>query len=127
MTTPISHAAPEQPHSDPRKISIRGLPVFAGALLSGDSPVFASLRTMSDFIAFAKKLRGQFSIVIEDASATVAITDFGCSRPVFYVPDSNSPTRFRVGSRLPDLLPVSRSTVSREALFLLRFPERHRD
>jgi asparagine synthetase B (glutamine-hydrolysing) len=111
-----SRSVPENDQSVPRRISIRGLPVYSGALLSLDSPVFASLRTRADFISFAKALRGQFSIVIEDESATVAITDFGCSRPVFYILD-NSGKRFRVSSQLHDLVPFSSNQLSREALF----------
>jgi asparagine synthetase B (glutamine-hydrolysing) len=106
----------ERSQSNTRKISIKGLPVYSGALLSFDSPVFAGLHTKDDFIAFAKKLRGQFSILIEDEVATIAITDFGCSRPVFYMPDGAG-KGFRVSSRLQELVPFSRNQISREALF----------
>jgi asparagine synthetase B (glutamine-hydrolysing) len=116
MSPQTSQAVPENGPLDRRKISIRGLPVYSGALLSPDSPVFASLRTRADFITFAKALRGQFSIVIEDEFATVAITDFGCSRPVFYIADDGG-KRFRVSSRLQDLVPLSANQLSREALF----------
>ncbi|MDP9170587.1 MAG: hypothetical protein M3N54_08225, partial [Acidobacteriota bacterium] len=70
-----------------RRITIRGLPVFEGRLLSPDSPVFHSLRTMEDFRRFAVRLRGQFCLLIQDGSRFIAITDFGCSRPVFYLRD----------------------------------------
>jgi len=116
MSVETRHSVPEQGPSDSRKISIQGLPVYCGALLSVDSPVFASLHTRADFTAFAKALRGQFSIVIEDESITVAITDFGCSRPVFYIPDSSG-KRFLVSSRLADLVPFSGDQLLREALF----------
>ena len=102
--------------SDRRKISIKGLPVYSSALLSFDSPVFELLFTKEDFVAFAKKLRGQFSIVIEDGSTTVAITDFGCSRPVFYIPDSTG-KGFRVSSQLQELVPFSSDQIAPEALF----------
>jgi len=116
MNTRSSPLIPESGQSDRRKISIQGLPVYSGALLAFDSPVFDSLRTREDFITFARRLRGQFSIVIEDPSTTVAITDFGCSRPVFYIPDS-AEKGFRIGSRLPELTPLSSNRISREALF----------
>lgn len=116
MSPQTSQTASENGHSDRRKISIKGLPVYSSALLSLDSPVFSSLRTREDFITFAKALRGQFSIVIEDESATIAITDFGCSRPVFYIADDGG-KRFRVSSRLQDLVPISANQLSREALF----------
>jgi len=116
MNTETSPVARERDQSVRRKISIKGLPVYAGALLPFDSPVFASLHTRADFTAFAKGLRGQFSIVIEDESTTIAITDFGCSRPVFYIPRSDG-NGFRISSRLQDLVPFSRNQLSREALF----------
>jgi asparagine synthetase B (glutamine-hydrolysing) len=116
MITQTNHIVPERGRSDRRKISIKGLPVYCGALLSLDSPVFASLHTRADFMAFAKALRGQFSILIEDESITVAITDFGCSRPVFYIPDGAG-KRFIVSSRLEDLVPFSSNQLLREALF----------
>lgn len=116
MNTETSPITSERVPSHRRKVSIKGLPVYSGALLSFDSPVFDSLHTRADFIAFAKELRGQFSILIEDESDTVAITDFGCSRPVFYIPNSAG-NGFRVSSLLQDLVPFSRNQLSHEALF----------
>lgn len=113
---PTTSLLEERGQSNTRKISIKGLPVYSDALLACDSPVFAGLRTKDDFIAFAKKLRGQFSILIEDEDETIAITDFGCSRPVFYIPDGTG-TGFRVSSRLQELVPFSRNQISLEALF----------
>ena len=116
MNTETGSIAPERGKSDRRKVSIKGLPVYSGALLSFDSPVFASLLTRADFIAFAKGLRGQFSILIEDESATVAITDFGCSRPVFYI-RNGAGNGFHISSLLQDLVQFSCNQLSREALF----------
>jgi asparagine synthetase B (glutamine-hydrolysing) len=116
MSAQTSHTVPEYAQPDRRKVSIKGLPVYCGALLSFDSPVFHSLHTRADFVAFAKALRGQFSIIIEDQSITVAITDFGCSRPIFYIPDSAG-KRFLVSSRLEDLVSFSSNQLLREALF----------
>jgi len=116
MNTQTTHVASEPGQSDRRKISIKGLPVYSGAVLAIDSPVFASLHTKADFIALAKGLRGQFSIVIEDGATTVAITDFGGSRPVFFIPDSEG-KGFRISSRLQDLVPLAGNHISREALF----------
>jgi asparagine synthetase B (glutamine-hydrolysing) len=116
MNTETSPITSEPVPSDRRRISIRGLPVYSGALLSFDSPVFASLHSRADFMAFARGLRGQFSIVIEDESTTVAITDFGCSRPVFYIPDVAG-KGFHISSRLQDLVPFSSNHILREALF----------
>jgi asparagine synthetase B (glutamine-hydrolysing) len=99
-----------------KNISIRGLPVFSGEVLSPASPVFTSLSTLPDFVRFAKQLRGQFSIIVEDGARTIAITDFGCSRPVFYLRDSASAS-YRVSVRLPDLIPFSRKQLRKEALF----------
>jgi hypothetical protein len=121
MSAQTSHIVPEHDQVDRRKISIKGLPVYYGALLSFDSPVFASLHTKADFVAFAKALRGQFSIVIEDDSIAVAITDFGCSRPVFYIPDSSG-KRFLVSSRLADLVPFSRNQLFTRGALFLRLP-----
>ena len=98
------------------RVSIKGIPVYSGAVLAADSPVFASLHTKADFIALAKGLRGQFSIVIEDGPATVAITDFGGSRPVFYIPAGEG-KGFRISSQLEDLVPFSSNRISRDALF----------
>jgi asparagine synthase (glutamine-hydrolysing) len=114
--TAIDSRLPPAAHSNQRKISIKGLPVYSGALLAQDAPVFGSLNTREDFIAFARRLRGQFSIVIEDGATTIALTDFGCSRPIFYIPE-NGGKSFRVASRLEDLVPLSNNEVSREALF----------
>src|SRR5437867_2611871 len=99
-----------------RKITIRGLPVFSGSVLSPDCPTFQTLHTAQDFARFARQLRGQFCIVVDDGSETVAITDFGCSLPVFYWRDAAQPG-YRVSPRLADLIPFSNRQVSREALF----------
>lgn len=99
-----------------KTISIRGLPVFSGEVLSAASPVFTSLTTLPDFVRFAKQLRGQFSIVIEDGKKTIAVTDFGCSRPVFYLRDSVA-ARYRVSTQLRELVPFSRKQIRKEALF----------
>lgn len=98
------------------KADIRGLPVFSGEVLSPDSPVLASLDSIEDFVGFAKKLRGQFSIIVERGSKTVAITDFGGSRPVFRLVDPAG-GGYRLGTRLADLIPFSRKRMSKEALF----------
>jgi asparagine synthetase B (glutamine-hydrolysing) len=113
--SPIDGTAAAEHRKSSRKISIKGLPIYSGAVLTPDSPLFTSLHSKAHFMALAKKLRGQFSIVIEDDSETIAITDFGCSRPVFYIPDREG--KFRVSSQLRDLIPFSGNRLSHEALF----------
>jgi asparagine synthetase B (glutamine-hydrolysing) len=112
---PIDGGADPEHRKSSRKISIKGLPIYSGAVLTPHSPLFTALPAKTDFIELAKKLRGQFSIVIEDDSETIAISDFGCSRPVFYTPDREG--KFRVSSHLRDLLPFSGNRLSLEALF----------
>jgi hypothetical protein len=124
--TAIDSRLPPGAHSNQRKISIKGLPVYSGALLAQDAPVFDSLATREDSIAFARRLRGQFSIVIEDVATTIAITDFGCSRPVFYIPENRGES-FRLASRLEDLVPLSNNEVSREGLFFYVARRRRRN
>ncbi|HTA46699.1 MAG TPA: asparagine synthase C-terminal domain-containing protein [Bryobacteraceae bacterium] len=96
------------------KVTICGLPIHSREVLSPDSAIFASLHERQDFIQFARQLRGQFAIVIEDGSRTVAITDFGCSRPIFYLRDVAG---FKVSTKLADLIGLSRKRMSKEALF----------
>lgn len=112
MSTRTEGMLPGLVQSRRRKVSIKGLPVLSGSLLPTDSPVFESLRTKDDFIAFAGKLRGQFSIVIEEDSTTIAITDFGGSRPVYYNPASG-----RVATAIGELLPQVSPRLAHEALF----------
>src|SRR5580704_11821718 len=86
----------------PGRITIRGLPVFSGAVLSEDDPVWDELRTVEDYARFARGLRGQFSIVVDRGNEILAITDFGCSRPVFYQWDRER-SSYRVAHNLCDL------------------------
>ena len=69
-----------------------------------------------DFYLFIFKKAGFNPIVIEDGERTIAITDFGCSRPVFYLRDSTTAC-YRVSARLPELVPFSRKQIRNEALF----------
>jgi asparagine synthase (glutamine-hydrolysing) len=97
----------------PRKITIRGLPVFSGAVLSENHSIWDELRTVEDYARFARKLRGQFAIVVDQGAEIFAITDFGCSRPVFYQWDRER-SCYRLAIRLKDLVP---SSLSQAALF----------
>ena len=106
----------EKPDRANRKITIRGLPVFSGAVLSAESTALQSLQTAGDFVRFARRLRGQFCILVEDGTETIAISDFGGSLPVFYLRDDVA-SRYRVSPRLADLVPFSKRQVSKEALF----------
>src|SRR6266700_1802802 len=99
-----------------RIIKIRGLPVYRGELLTPATPSFQSLQTLPDLIGFAKQLRGQFCILIESAAETFAITDFGYSRPVFYLRDPVQGT-FRVGLSLAELAPLSSGRLNPAALY----------
>ena len=66
--------------------------------------------------ALPDKLRGQFSIIVETAAETFAITDFGCSRPVFYFHDTVQGV-FRLSFELRDLAPLSSGHLNAAALF----------
>jgi asparagine synthetase B (glutamine-hydrolysing) len=111
----LSRATPESLRLT-RTVSICGLPVYSGALLTPESPVFRNLHTPADFVRFAKGLRGQFCILISEGRKTVAITDFGCSRPVFFMPDPAT-GMYRVSSQLADLVPFSSKRIAKAALF----------
>jgi len=95
------------------QISIEGLPVLSGEVLSPASAAFESLKEPEDFVRFACRLRGQFCIVIDQGPRIVAITDFGCSRPVFYTRGGG----WKVTTRLVDLVPSSGGHVAKDALF----------
>ena len=97
-------------------VRVAGLPVYAGELLTGDAPIFRSLRTAPDYLRFAKQLRGQFCIIVETGAETFAITDFGYSRPVFYLWDG-ARGGFRVAPTLAEIAPLSGGGFNPAALF----------
>jgi asparagine synthetase B (glutamine-hydrolysing) len=99
-----------------REVVIAGLPVYSGELLTSHTPVFESLKTPPDYIRFAEQLRGQFSIIVERVDETFAITDFGCSRPVFYAWDT-ARSAYRVAPRLADVSGLSTGRFNSAALF----------
>lgn len=102
------------PIRPPREITIRGHAIYGGDVLSSDSAVFATLQDLSDYACFARKLRGQFSIVVAAADRVFAITDFGGSRPVFYRLRGE---RYRVSGTLDELVTSGDRRIGEDALF----------
>jgi asparagine synthase (glutamine-hydrolysing) len=98
-----------------RKITIHGHAVMDRRLLTSAATVFDGLRTIQDYARFAARLRGQFCITIESGCETFAITDFGGSRPVFYLWDQKQAC-YRVSPRLSELLP-SNGEINKHELF----------
>lgn len=107
-------AEPEISRLDDPKIEISGSPVYSGRVLEHGNPELLGLRTVEDHLAFALKLRGQFAIINRTPDATVAITDFCGSHPVYYV---GSKDGYQLSSRLFPLRPHCGGQISREALY----------
>ena len=96
-------------------ITIAGHAVLDRTQLTTAAPVFGGLGTIQDYVLFAARLRGQFCITVETGSETFAITDFGGSRPVFYLWDEKL-ARYCVSARLNDLVQSS-GEISKHAVF----------
>jgi len=96
------------------EVSIMGCPVLSGRLLQPADPELQTLRTLNEWTAFARKLRGQFCITIHDADGVTAITDFCGSYPIYYLACQEG---YRVSTRLSDLRPYCSGQISREALY----------
>lgn len=97
------------------RVKIEGLPIHGGALLTADDAVFSRLATHDDFLSFAKGLRGQFAIIVENNSTVTAITDFACTFPIYYLRDQTG--AYRTSFVLHDMRPHVSGEISKEALF----------
>lgn len=97
-------------------VSIQGTPLYSGAFLTSDSPVWNRLHTRADYTHFARGLRGQFSIVVESGEGLVAISDFGGTRPIFYVWDAGR-NGFCINQEIAGLKQLADNRLNPRALF----------
>lgn len=98
------------------KITIEGVPVFAGRVLNATDPIFATLSTLEDYCRLAKQLRGPFAIVVRENNVTTVVTDFGALFPVYYLRDEQAGT-YRVSTVLHELRTFASGQIARRALF----------
>jgi asparagine synthetase B (glutamine-hydrolysing) len=97
-------------------VTIEGLPILDDRLLRPDDPVFASCVTLESAKALARRLRGQFAVVVHNEASTIAITDLVGSRPIFYI-NSRPGEAVRLGTRLHELRPYVSGDLAAPALF----------
>jgi asparagine synthase (glutamine-hydrolysing) len=95
-------------------VSIEGSPVLSGRTITPADPELLALGSLQEYAEFARKLRGQFSIVVRQGGAITAITDFIGSLPLYYIRTKDV---WHVATRLPELRPYSDGRLSRAALF----------
>ncbi|ATQ67635.1 MULTISPECIES: asparagine synthase-related protein [Methylosinus] len=97
-------------------VTIEGAPIYEGRRLGAEDPVFREPASIERLIAFCRKLRGEFAIVIRDGeNRTIAITDLVASVPIYRL-DRRSRAPL-VSTRLCDLAPHATGALSPEALY----------
>jgi asparagine synthetase B (glutamine-hydrolysing) len=95
-------------------ISIQGLPLLGDSILEAGYFSSRSLTSLAAYCTFARELRGQYSILIQDDNQIVAITDWISSYPLLW---TQSDGRTHVSSNLCELRQHSRRKISSEALY----------
>lgn len=109
------HPSVAQPSRQKPQVQLSGLPVFNGRVLTiGEVPV-DELDSTDKLVHFARQLRGQFALIIQDPRQAIAITDPFGSYPVFYVQDA-SPS-VRVSSRALELANTKGTKLSAQAIY----------
>lgn len=96
------------------RATVCGSPVFEGRVLSADDSRLTGLRTLPEYCAFARRLRGQFCILARSGQAVTAVTDPLGSYPVYLL---DGPTGPQLATRLGELARRSGGGLSRQALF----------
>lgn len=97
-------------------VTMEGLPVLDGRLLRAGDPIFASCLTLDGAIVLARRMRGQFAVVVRHGSHVIAITDLVGSRPIFYT-EPRPGEAVRITTRLHDLRPYVSGDIAARALF----------
>src|SRR5205085_407067 len=82
--------------------------------LTATNQELLSLRSLDDCANFARKLRGQFTIIVRHADAVFALTDFAGSLPVYY---TSSGGGYHIATRLAELRRHCNGEISRAGTY----------
>lgn len=94
-------------------VEIEGAPTLEGRLLRPQDLPDADSRELARWIALARQLRGQFSIIARSANTSVAVTDLSGGYPVFLDSRGSGP---RFGGTLQSVSDGSRCSLNHEAI-----------
>src|SRR5437667_4087129 len=95
--------------------AIEGAPIVDGRPLTAADLPPAAADTLDQWIALARRIRGQFSIIARSGTASVAVTDLTGTYPVFQSGDQFETAIERWTSRAT--LPLSAEGISRFAAY----------